>query len=189
LFSGKMSARRAIFLDRDGTLNVEVPLVATPEDLMPIEGTGEAVRMINDAGFLAILVTNQAIIARGDCDAAMLRRIHAKLRSTLERDGAHLDAIYFCPHHPDYGPACNCRKPKPGMLLAALSDFDIDPARSWVVGDSAKDALLARNAAVRCALVRTGKGGADVETEDLRAGPDRIFDSLGEAVAFIIASE
>jgi histidinol-phosphate phosphatase family protein len=180
-----MSAHRAIFLDRDGTLNVEVPLVAKPEDLTLIEGIGEAVRAINDAGILAILVTNQASIARGDCDAAMLGRIHARLRSALERDGAHLDAVYFCPHHPDYGPPCNCRKPKPGMVRAAMRDFDIDPAQSWVIGDSAKDVQLARNAGVRCALVRTGKAGADRGTENIHSEPDGVFDTLGQAVTFI----
>ena len=180
-----MNARPAIFLDRDGTLNVEVALVATPEDLIPIEGIGAAVRAINDTGYLAILVTNQAIIARGDCDSAGLRRIHAKLRATLEQAGAHLDAIYYCPHHPDWGQACNCRKPKPGMLLAAAKDFDIDLGRSWVIGDSAKDIELARNAGTRCALVRTGKGGADIGTEEMHAQPDGIFDTLGDAVTFV----
>ncbi len=177
--------RKAVFLDRDGTLNVEVEIVATPEDLLPIDGIGAAVRRINEAGFLAILTTNQAIIARGDCDAAILRRIHAKLKVVLASEGAHLDAIYFCPHHPDYGPPCQCRKPKPGMLLAAAADFDIDLSQSWVIGDSAKDTQLARNAGVRCVLVRTGKGGSDRGDDGMDAEPDCIFDTLAEAVAFI----
>jgi histidinol-phosphate phosphatase family protein len=180
-----VNSRPAVFLDRDGTLNVEVALVATPEDLIPFAGIGPAVRAINDSGFLAILVTNQAIIARGDCDARRLRLIHAKLRATLASAGAHLDAIYFCPHHPGWGPPCNCRKPKPGMILAAAADFDIDLARSWVVGDSAKDVQLARNTGVRCALVRTGKAGSDIGTEDMHAHPDATFDTLTDAVAFI----
>lgn len=183
-----MSTRKAVFLDRDGTLNIEVATVAKPDDLTPIEGIGPAVRMINDAGLLAILVTNQAVIARGDCDTSMLRRIHAKLRNHLARDGAHLDAIYFCPHHPDYGPPCLCRKPKPGMLLAAAKDFNIDLRQSWVVGDSAKDVQLARNVGARSLLLRTGKAGADIGSDEMHAEPDGTFDTLRDAVAYILNS-
>lgn len=183
-----MNKRKAVFLDRDGTLNVEVAIVARPEDLLPLEGIGAAVRGLNDAGFLAILTTNQAIIARGDCEPAMLRRIHAGLRATLAEAGARLDGIYFCPHHPDYGPPCLCRKPKPGLVLAAAADFEIDLAKSWVVGDSAKDIQMARNAGVRCILVCTGKGGSDRGTEGMHAEPDFIFDSLREAAAFIASA-
>ena len=186
--SDPMSARKAIFLDRDGTLNVEVAKVAAPEDLVLIEGIGAAVRRINDSDFLAILVTNQAVIARGDCDRAMLRRIHAKLRGTLERDDARLDAIYFCPHHPDFGPVCDCRKPKAGMLFAAARDFDIELGQSWVIGDSGKDTQLARNAGTRCVLVRTGKAGSDIGTGGMDARPEAVFDTLGEAVGFILGS-
>jgi len=179
------AARRAVFPDRDGTLNVEVAAVARPEDLIPIDGIGDAVRKINDSGFLAILVTNQAIIARGECDAPMLRRIHVRLKDLFDHSGAHLDAIYFCPHHPDYGPPCGCRKPKPGMLLAAAGDFDNDLAQSWVIGDSAKDVQPARNAGAQSALLRTGKGGADIGAEGMHAAPDGVFDTLGEAVNHI----
>ena len=180
-----MNKRKAIFLDRDGTLNVEVARVAAPEDLILIEGIGEAVRRINVSDFLAILVTNQAVIARGHCDRAMLRTIHAKLRETLRKSAAHLDAIYFCPHHPDFGPPCNCRKPKPAMLHAAANDFDIDLAKSWVIGDSAKDIQLARNAGTRCVLIRTGKAGSDIGTEGMHAQPDFVTGTLGEAVELI----
>jgi D,D-heptose 1,7-bisphosphate phosphatase len=180
-----VTAHKAIFLDRDGTLNIEVPSVARPEDLELIEGVGAAVRMINDTGFLAILITNQAIVARGDCDRLVLRRIHRKLRSSLQSDGAHLDAIYFCPHHPDWGPPCECRKPKPGMLHAAQADFDIDFAQSWMIGDSAKDIELASNAGVRCVLVLTGKGGSDIEGS---LHPNLTCATLGEAVEFIVRS-
>jgi D,D-heptose 1,7-bisphosphate phosphatase len=176
--------RKAIFLDRDGTLNIEVPIVANPDQLILIEGVGPAVRKINNAGFLAILVTNQAIVARGDCDQPTLHRIHDKLRAALHRDGAHLDAIYFCPHHPDWGAPCQCRKPEPGMLWAAQADFDIDLRQSWVIGDSLKDIELARNSGVRCVVVRTGKG----ESGSADAIPDRACDTLGEAVDFIIHS-
>jgi D-glycero-D-manno-heptose 1,7-bisphosphate phosphatase len=175
-------AARAIFLDRDGTLNVEVDAVLTPDHLRLIDGAGAAVRRINRAGYLAILITNQAVVARGDCGAEDLRRVHEQLRLLLARDGGRLDAVYYCPHHPDFTGACGCRKPAPGMILQAQSDFNIDLPNSWVVGDSAKDIRLARNAGAHAALVRTGKAGADAGPDDR---PDGIFDSLGDAVSFI----
>lgn len=174
--------RRAVFLDRDGTLNVEVESVRMPGDLQLIEGAGRAVRRINESGWLAILVTNQAILARGDCDIEGLDKIHDELRRLLARDKARLDAIYFCPHHPDYTGACDCRKPEPGMILRAQSDFNIDLSNSWVVGDSMKDIRLARNVGAHSALLKTGKAGLDAGPEDR---PDAVFASLPEAVAFI----
>ena len=178
--------RRAVFLDRDGTLNVEVDSVRTPADLRLIEGAGAAVRRMNQAGWLAILVTNQAILARGDCDIGGLERIHDELRRQLAKEGARLDAIYFCPHHPDCTGICDCRKPAPGMILRAQSDFDIDLGNSWVVGDSIKDIRIARNVGAHSALVKTGKAGKDAGPDDR---PDAVFDSLGEAAAFITGGE
>jgi D,D-heptose 1,7-bisphosphate phosphatase len=181
----------AIFLDRDGTLNVEVERVRTPEDLELIEGAVESVGMINRSGFRAILVTNQAVLARGECDEADLARIHAKLETLLGRGGAWLDAIYYCPHHPHRGYhgevpelkiECDCRKPKPGMVLQAKNDFNLDLSRSWIIGDSALDIRTARSAGMRAVLVRTGKAGSDLDPAEL---PDYTFDSLREAVAFV----
>jgi D,D-heptose 1,7-bisphosphate phosphatase len=181
----------AIFLDRDGTLNVEVERVRTPDDLELIEGAVEAVGMINRSGYRAILTTNQAVLARGDCDEAGLARIHAKLETLLGRGGAWLDAIYYCPHHPHRGYhgevpelkiECECRKPKPGMVLQAKQDFNLDLSQSWMIGDSALDIRTARNAGMHTVLVRTGKGGSDLGPNEL---PDYTFDSLREAVAFI----
>ncbi|MDE3195640.1 MAG: HAD-IIIA family hydrolase [Acidobacteriota bacterium] len=174
--------RRAVFLDRDGTLNVEVEAVLAPGDLKLIDGAGKAVRRINEAGLLAILVTNQAIVARGDCDVPGLDRIHDELRRALAADGARLDAIYFCPHHPGYTGACDCRKPAPGLILAAQRDFNIDLPNSWVIGDSMKDIRIARNVGARAALVKTGKAGRDAGPDDR---PDAVFESLGDAVTFI----
>jgi D,D-heptose 1,7-bisphosphate phosphatase len=181
----------AVFLDRDGTLNVEVERVRTPDDLQLIEGAAEAVRMINRSGLRAILITNQAVLARGDCDEATLRQIHAKLETLLGREHAWLDAIYYCPHHPHSGypgevPAlkfdCACRKPKPGMVLRAREDFNLDLCNSWMIGDSAIDIRTARASGVRPVLVRTGKAGRDSSSHDI---PDFTFDSVLEAVAFI----
>ncbi len=181
----------AIFLDRDGTLNVEVERVRTPDDLELIPGAVEAIRTINRSGLRAILITNQAVLARGDCDEPGLRQIHAKLETLLGRGGAWLDAIYYCPHHPHRGYAgevpelkidCECRKPKPGMILQAKQDFNLDLARSWMIGDSALDVRTARATGMRSVLVRTGKAGSDLSPDE---SPDYTFDSLREAVAFI----
>ncbi len=178
----KPTARRAVFLDRDGTLNVEIDQLLVPDRVTLIEGAGEAVRAINEAGLLAILVTNQAVIARGYCGEEDLERVHARLRDLLARDGGHLDAIYYCPHHPDYTADCDCRKPAPGLIRRAQADFDIDLARSWVVGDSVKDIRLARAVGAGAALVRTGKAGSDLGPDDW---PDRVFTSVRDAADFI----
>ena len=140
--------RPAIFLDRDGTLNFDHGWIASPSKIELLPGAAEAVRAINDSGFLAVLVTNQPVIARGEVTVAELDAIHHKLASLLAESGAHLDAIYYCPHHPDSGIAgeraefkihCNCRKPAPGLLEAASRDLDIDVSRSWMIGDSERD--------------------------------------------------
>jgi len=178
----KPTGRRAVFLDRDGTLNAEINEILVPERLTLIEGAAVAVRAINEAGLLAILVTNQAVIARGYCDEEDLTRVHARLRELLTRDGGHLDAIYYCPHHPDYTGACDCRKPAAGLIEQARADFGIDVTNSWVVGDSVKDIRLARAVGANAALVRTGKAGSDLGPNDR---PDRVFDSVRDAAAFI----
>jgi D-glycero-D-manno-heptose 1,7-bisphosphate phosphatase len=176
------AGRRAVFLDRDGTLNIEVDEVLVPERVTLIEGAGDAVRTINEAGLLAILVTNQAVIARGCCGEDDLEKVHARLRELLARAGGHLDAIYFCPHHPDYTGACGCRKPESGLIRQAAADFNIDVTHSWVVGDSVKDVRLARAVGANAALVRTGKAGSDLGLSDR---PDRVFDTVLEAAGFI----
>src|SRR5215471_14770339 len=127
---------RAIFIDRDGTLNEDVGYAASPDEIEIYPWSAEAVRLINEAGFKAIVVTNQSGIARGVLSEEMLSRIHAKLIEDLAREGARIDAIYYCPHHPRIGPEnyrriCECRKPAPGMLLEAARQHDIDLAQSF----------------------------------------------------------
>lgn len=181
--SGKVAARnlsrrqRAIFFDRDGTLTKEAGFVTRPEMLNLSEDAGEAVRMVNNSGFLAILVTNQPSIARGDLDFEGLSQIHRKLETLLGKEGAFLDAIYFCPHHTDKGfPGerieykfdCECRKPKPGMLFRAASDFNIDLSKSYMVGDSYRDEECAKNAGLeKSILVGNGKSVLDAVKEIL----------------------
>lgn len=181
----------AIFLDRDGTLNDERGFLTSPDNLALLPGAAEAVRAINESGRLAVLITNQPVIARGDCSAEELRRIHDKLEWMLGESHAFLDAIYYCPHHPDKGfpgerPefkfACLCRKPAPGLLAQATEELNIDKRESWMIGDRASDAQAAANFGIRSALVRTGQG-RDV-APDCR--PDIISETLGDAVRAIL---
>jgi D-glycero-D-manno-heptose 1,7-bisphosphate phosphatase len=145
--------RRAAFLDRDGTINREVGFVTTPEQLILEPGAAQAIRRLNDAGVLAIVITNQSAIARRLIDDAMLARIHERLAATLLADaGARLDAIYICPHHPDVAP-CDCRKPLPGLIERAVRDHDVDRAQSVLFGDMPRDLEAARAAGVTAVQV------------------------------------
>lgn len=143
-----INKQKAIFLDRDGTINKYVGFLTKPDQFELIEGAAEAIKMINKSGYLAIVVTNQPVIARGDCTFEELQQIHDKMETELGKYGAFIDALYFCPHHPDKGfegecPEykfdCNCRKPKGGLLIQADKDFDIDFANSYMIGDSDRD--------------------------------------------------
>ena len=154
--SGKVRARnlshkqKCVFLDRDGTLNKPNGFITKPDDFELLPGAAEAVRLINKSGYLAIVVTNQPVIARGDCTFEELAVIHNKMETELGKAGAFIDALYFCPHHPDKGFAgeraeykcqCKCRKPAIGMLLQAAEDFNIDLTQSYMAGDSENDIL------------------------------------------------
>jgi D,D-heptose 1,7-bisphosphate phosphatase len=185
------NACAAAFLDRDGTLNVEVNRVSSADQLELIAGAGEAVRRLNRAGLLAIGITNQPVIARGDCTEDELEHIHNKLETLLGEEGAFLDGLYHCPHHPDGGfegeraelkIQCDCRKPGTAMIERATSDFVIDLKGSWMVGDTTTDLQTARNAGLRSVLVRTGHAGRDRRWP---ARPDFEFFDLNEAVKFI----
>lgn len=149
-----MFGRKAVFIDRDDTIAQDVPYCSRPEDLKLFPGVGESVRKLNEAGYLAVLVTNQSGIGRGYFDAETLERIHDKLRSDLEAEGARLDAIYYCPHRPDEG--CGCRKPATGMLERAVRDLGIDLRSSYVIGDSENDVAMGRKAGCRCIQVTEG---------------------------------
>ncbi len=164
------SAVPAVFLDRDGTLNEEVRHLRTPGQLKLLAGAGEAVRKLNLSGIRVVVVTNQPVVARGDCTERDVQEIHNKLETELGRRGAYLDAIYYCPHHPDKGFSgeraelkfeCGCRKPAPGLIERAARDLNLDLTRSWFIGDSSTDMQTARNAGIRSILVATGYGGSD----------------------------
>ncbi len=147
--------QRAVFLDRDGTINVYKGLLSSVQDLELIPNIAETIRKINESGYLAIVVTNQPVIARGDCTVEELERIHEKLETLLGQEGAYIDDIFYCPHHPDkgfagerpeYKIACGCRKPRPGMLLQAAEKYNIDLAQSYMVGDDERDMEAGRQA-------------------------------------------
>ena len=154
--------QKAVFLDRDGTINKYVGFLRHPNELELLPGAAEAIRKINASGYLAIVVTNQPVIARGEVTVEQLDEIHDKLETLLGQEGAYLDAIYYCPHHPDKGfPGeipelkidCDCRKPKPGMLLKAAEDFNIDLTQSWMIGDDERDMEAGRAAGCQTVLV------------------------------------
>lgn len=156
--------QKAIFLDRDGTLNEYVGFLRKEEEFILLTGVTEAIRKINDSGYLAILVTNQPVIARGELTSVELNNIHNKMETLLGLDGAYLDAIYCCPHHPHKGYEgevaelkidCDCRKPKPGMLLKAADDFNIDLSSSWMIGDSESDIQAGISAGCKTGLITT----------------------------------
>lgn len=164
--------QRAIFLDRDGTINKYVGFLRDIDDFTLEDGVAKAIRKINELGYLAIVVTNQPVIARGEVTFDELKQIHQKMQVLLGKEGAYLDGIYVCPHHPDSGfPGeikelkieCDCRKPKPGMLLQAAKDFNIDLENSWMVGDSQNDILAGQNAGCHTCLVNnTANYGQDL---------------------------
>lgn len=150
--------QKAIFLDRDGTINKMVGFITKPEQFELIPGVAEAIKMINKSGYLAIVVTNQPVIARGECSFEELQTIHDKMETDLGKEGAFIDGIYVCPHHtdkgfagerPDYKFDCDCRKPKPGLLFQAAKDFNIDLSQSYMIGDSDRDVEAGQNAGVK----------------------------------------
>jgi len=183
-----ITGRPAVFLDRDGTIIRQVELLHTPSQLHLLPGAALAIKQFNDSGYAVVIVTNQPVIARGIIGPDDLGRIHATLLSRLARRGARIDAVYFCPHHPqadraEYRMACACRKPGIGMLLQAEKDLGIDLARSFFVGDSTQDVCAGNRAHVRTILVRTGHGGNDPWQHE--STPDFVARNLAEAAIII----
>lgn len=193
--SGLVAARnlknpqKAIFLDRDGTINPYVGFLTKTEQFELGEGVAGAVKRINASGYLCIVITNQPVIARGEVTEAELEVIHNKMETLLGNEGAYVDAIYYCPHHPDRGFEgerselkidCECRKPKPGLLLRAAKDFHIDLEKSWMIGDGERDVKAGINAKCRTILLRGGESG------EMDFGQDRTAGSLAEAVDYVL---
>jgi len=199
--SGAAAARnlknrqRAVFLDRDGTINEENGFVTGPQQIRLIPGSAEAIKMLNRSPFLVICVTNQPVIARGDVSIAGLEAIHAYLDTLLGREGAYMDDLFFCPHHPDGGFAgevpeykidCDCRKPKPGLLLQAAGQYNIDLSRSYMIGDRTADIEAGRAAGCVTIGVRTGTSLTDGKCD---VNADTMCDDLLHAIDWIRSRE
>lgn len=187
--AGRVSAKnlsnkqKAMFLDRDGTINKYVGFLRNIDDFELIDGVSEAIKKINASGYLAIVVTNQPVIARGEVTFQELEEIHNKMETLLGKEGAYLDAIYYCPHHPRKGyegerpelkMECDCRKPKPGMLLKAAEDYNIDLSQSWMIGDGENDVKAGINAGCKTVLL---------SNSDESYGQTETMKSLGEFVS------
>lgn len=173
------------FFDRDGTLNPDPGYIARPEDFELLPGAGAALRRLNVAGARVIVVTNQSGIARGKFKPADLERIHQKLLQLLAHDGARIDAIYHCPHHPEDN--CACRKPAVGMVERAIADFGLDRSRMYVIGDHERDIEMATRLGARSILVTTGNGSFDALRALYENGflPDFVAKDLDTAVNWI----
>lgn len=168
--------QKAIFLDRDGTINKYKGFIRNIEDIELIDGVADAIRKINEMGYLAIVVTNQPVIARGEATVQEVNEMHNKIETLLGNDGAYIDGLYYCPHHPDKGfegeveelkIKCNCRKPEPGMLLRATKDFNIDLKESWMIGDSKNDIIAGKKAGCKTALIGHDEIGSNLKGESL----------------------
>ncbi|WJF89585.1 HAD-IIIA family hydrolase [Paraburkholderia bonniea] len=198
LLSGKIARaalsqpQAAVFLDRDGTLNQEVDHLHSAAQFELLPGVEQAIRRLNQAEYRCCVVTNQPVVARGECTLDELRQIHNKMETLLGRMGAYIDRLYYCPHHPDKGfegevPelkfACSCRKPSTGMVDQAVSELNIERARSWFVGDTSTDMLTAQRAGLKSILVETGYAGLD---QKYRAEPDFTVPDLTAAVDFML---
>jgi len=185
------NGRVAVFFDRDGTLNEDVGYLRTPEELQMIPGAAEAVRLLNDRQILTCVISNQSGIARGLLSEDDLAAIHRRMEAELAEGGAHLDRIYYCPHHPTqgrppYNIECSCRKPRTGMLDEAAGELSIALPRSFVVGDKTLDIEVGKASGTRTVLVLTGYGRTAVD-ECRRNGitPDYVAPTVLEAVQFI----
>jgi D-glycero-D-manno-heptose 1,7-bisphosphate phosphatase len=183
----------AVFIDRDGTISEEVGYINHPSRFRVFPYTASAIRHLNENGWLAIVVTNQAGVARGYFSEDMIKTVHAGMSAELEREGARLDAIYYCAHHPSVGEPpyrfdCDCRKPKPGLISRAAIDLDIALNQSWMIGDRYSDIELARNAGLNSAFVLSGYGRGEWEFQrgTWAHQPDLVAENLLEAVEHIV---
>lgn len=186
--------RPVVFLDRDGTLNEEIGYIHDVSMLNLINGAAEAVQKLNKANIATVMVSNQTGAARGFYGEEHIGKLNERLVNLLETKGAHLDALYYCPHLetgkvPAFSIVCECRKPKPGLVTRAFADNpDLDPSRSYVVGDKASDIELARNCGAKAILVKTGYGQAVHDGRyQWKVEPDYLAHNISDAVNWILA--
>jgi D-glycero-D-manno-heptose 1,7-bisphosphate phosphatase len=184
--------KRAVFFDRDGTLNEDIGYLGDPHRLRLFAETPAAVHAVREAGFLAVVISNQSGIARGLIAPAQVAAVNARLVELLKVHGTDIDGLYFCPHHPQgkveaYRADCACRKPAPGLVLQAAEELGIDVPHSFMIGDKAADVMLGKNAGCRAVLVRTGYGNmalSELEAQGVR--PDYVAVDVGDAVQWIL---
>jgi len=188
--------RKAAFIDRDGTISEEVGYINHPSRFRLFPYSAQAIKMLNENEWLVIVVTNQAGVARGYFTEDLIRQVHQTMAEDLKRENAHLDAIFYCAHHPTVGEPpyrtdCDCRKPKPGLIKRAVTELEIDLAQSWMIGDRYSDVELARNAGVKSAFIFSGYGRGEWEHQS--AGwthqPDLVSDNLLAAVEAIVSGQ
>ena len=186
-----MTARRAVFLDRDGTLIEERGYIDRLNLLTVFPWTADALRLLKRAGFVTVVITNQSAIARGIIDESFLDTVHREIDARIGRGGGVIDAYYHCPHLADaplerYRQACRCRKPGPGMIERACRDLQLDPARSVMIGDRWLDVACGKAAGTRSILVRTGHGAHEADAPPAGIGADAILNNLMEATGWIL---
>jgi len=192
-----VGTRKAVFLDRDGTVSHEVGYVNHERRLRLLPGSAAAIRKLNDAGIPVVLVTNQAGVARGYFEEPLVHVVHRRLEQLMQEEaGARLDGIYFCPHHPDVGEPpwrldCDCRKPRPGMLHRASKDLDLDLSCSYLVSDHIKDVSMAMTSGLTGVMVRTGYGAGLLEYHSHKWSdhPHHVTEDLAAAVELILKLE
>ncbi len=187
---------RAVFLDRDGTINEEVGYVNHLDRFRLLPRAGEAIRLLNQNGIKAVVVTNQAGVARGYFPESLIHLVHRKMEDHLSKEGAHLDGIYYCPHHPDageppYRQKCRCRKPETGLIEEAVKDLGIDCSKSYMIGDRGADVEFGRRIVAKTVLVLTGYGKGEWEYfgDQWKSKPDYVAQDLFEAVQWILDRE
>jgi D-glycero-D-manno-heptose 1,7-bisphosphate phosphatase len=187
---------KGVFLDRDGTINEEVGYLNHLERFILLPRAAQAIQLLNQHQFKTVVVTNQSGVARGYFPETLVHQVHQKMQDLLQMAGAHLDGIYYCPHHPDVGSPpyrqkCRCRKPGPGMIEEAVRDLDIDPSPSYIVGDRGNDIEFGHQFGARGIFVLTGYGRGEWEYQRGRwkVQPEHVAEDLYEAVQWILLQE
>lgn len=188
-----MKGKAAVFLDRDGTINEQMGYINHTCRFQLLPGAAEAIKKLNDANIPVVVVSNQSGLARGYFPEELLTEVHEKMHTLLAEKGAKVDAIYYCPHHPEakeerFRKKCNCRKPQPGLILQAAEALQLDPKKSFVVGDRWSDIKTAANCGARSILVRTGYGRGDEQFigPSQEVQPQKKCDDLLDAVDWIL---
>ena len=185
-----MERKRGVFLDRDGTIIEDIPYLGDPKGVKLIAGSADAIRMLNERGIAVVVITNQSGIARKLFSRSDLIEVHRRMVQLIEEGGGELDGVFYCPHHPEFDVECECRKPKPGLILMAADRLKLDLSRSYTIGDNPTDVLCGMNAGTKTVLIRRSQDEADpsrvgeISAADLR--PDFVADNLLKAVEWLV---